>query len=128
MFLELIHGLFITYTEFRLSTTFIPIIIVMYIYNWYHSHIQAFIMCTSTDCNVNGAFPLPSLAPLADSFCSLFDPLLLTWNPPSCDRIRPPRSQAACKLTPPDPPSPQTLPFQIPRTQITQRLTKSTSR
>ncbi len=27
-------------------------------------------------------------------------PFLLTWNPPSCDRIRPPRSQVACKLTP----------------------------
>jgi hypothetical protein len=32
MFLELIHGLFITLTEFRLSTTFIPIIIIMHIY------------------------------------------------------------------------------------------------
>jgi hypothetical protein len=27
-------------------------------------------------------------------------PLLLTWNPPSCDRNRPPQSQVACKLTP----------------------------
>ncbi len=26
--------------------------------------------------------------------------LLLTWNPPSCDRNRPPQSQVACKLTP----------------------------
>ncbi len=41
MFLELIHGLFITKTEFRLSTTFIPIIIIMHIYNWYHSLLQS---------------------------------------------------------------------------------------
>ncbi len=27
-------------------------------------------------------------------------PLLLTWNPPSCDRNRSPQSQVACKLTP----------------------------
>jgi hypothetical protein len=38
MRLELIHGLFfITLTEFRLTTTFIPMIIIMYIHNWYHS-------------------------------------------------------------------------------------------
>jgi hypothetical protein len=28
-------------------------------------------------------------------------PLILTWNPPSCDRNRPPQSQVDCKLTPP---------------------------
>ncbi len=67
------------------------------------------------------------LSPLADSLLlpllPLF-PFLLTWNPPSCDRIRPPRSQVACKLTSPAP----TLPFQIPGTPITPRLTKTTSR
>jgi hypothetical protein len=56
-----------------------------------------------------------------------FVPLSLTWNPPSCDRIRPPRSQVACKLTPFDPPSPQPSPFQIPRTPNTPRLTTTTS-
>ncbi len=44
-------------------------------------------------------------SPLADSalfpIAPLSTPLLLTWNPPSCDRIRPPRSQVACKLTSP---------------------------
>ncbi len=40
------------------------------------------------------------------TFCSLrrdqeqFDPSQLTWNPPCCDRIRPPRSWVARKLTP----------------------------
>ncbi len=47
------------------------------------------------------------LSPLADSplspLCSPFDPLLLTCNPPSCDRIHPPRSQVAWKLTSPVP-------------------------
>jgi hypothetical protein len=39
MRLELIHGLFITLTEFRLSTTFIPVIIIMHIYKWHHSNV-----------------------------------------------------------------------------------------
>ncbi len=43
------------------------------------------------------------LSPLADSpllpFAPPSNPSLLTWNPPSCDRIRPPQSQVACKLT-----------------------------
>ncbi len=43
-------------------------------------------------------------------FAPLSTPLLLTWNPPSCDRIRPPRSQVACKLTSLAPTLPQTLP------------------
>ncbi len=51
-------------------------------------------------------FYLPLPAPL---FSPLY-PLLLTWNPPSCDRNRPPRSQVACKLTSLVPPFPQTLP------------------
>ncbi len=32
-----------------------------------------------------------------------FSSPLLTWNPPSCDRNRPPQSQVARKLTPPVP-------------------------
>jgi hypothetical protein len=63
------------------------------------------LQCTT----IHGAFPLlylPLLIPLALPFV----PLLLTWNPPSCDRICPPQSQVACKLTlfdpalPPHPP------------------------
>ncbi len=41
-------------------------------------------------------FPLLPFAPL-------FSPSLLTWNPPCCDRIHPPRSQVAHKLTSPFP-------------------------
>jgi hypothetical protein len=56
-------------------------------------------------------FYLPLLIPLCLPLCSPFGPLLLTWNPPSCDRIRPPRSQVACKLTPLDPTLSPTLPL-----------------
>ncbi len=63
--------------------------------------------------------------PLQVSLCL---PFLLTWNPPSCDRIRPPRSQVACKLTPPlSQTFTRTLPFQIPRTPTAQCLTTTTS-
>jgi hypothetical protein len=72
--------------------------------------------------------PLAFLLPLLIPFCSLSNPLLLTWNPPRCDRICPPRSQVACKLTPLSQPFPQSLPPQIPRTQTTQRLTETTLR
>ncbi len=69
--------------------------------------------------------------PLADYPCSLyflFNPLLLTWNPPSCDRIRPPRSQVACKLTPPCPTLSPNSPLPNSQNKITQRLTRTTSR
>ncbi len=76
MRLELIHGLFITLTEFRLSTTFIPMIIIMHIYNWYHSittgihlYIRTQIICT------RHFFPLLYYLPLLLAFfCSLFAP------------------------------------------------------
>ncbi len=48
--------------------------------------------------------------PLPISLSSPLYPLLLTWNPPSCDRNRPPRSQVACKLTLPCPTLHPTLP------------------
>jgi hypothetical protein len=77
--------------------------------------------------NYTRRIPLAFISPCQFPLSSPFVPLLLTWNPPSCDRNRPPRSQVACKLTPLDPPLTQTLPFQIPRTPIAQRLTKTTS-
>ncbi len=52
------------------------------------------------DMYMNISFTFPPLAPLA----SLFGPLQLTWNPPCCDRIRPPHSQVARKLAPLFPP------------------------
>jgi hypothetical protein len=106
----------------------------VYIHNWYHSNVSG-ILCMyghRLQCTIiHGAFLL-LLSPLADSpsspLCSPFNPLLLTWNPPSCDRIRPPRSQVACKLTSPVPTlSPKPSPLQIPRTPATRRPTKTTS-
>ncbi len=69
-------------------------------------------------------FYLPLLIP----FCPLSDPLYLLGNPPSCDRIRPPWSQVACKLTSPFSTLSQPSPLQIPRTQVIKRLTMTTSR
>ncbi len=55
------------------------------------------------------------LPPIADP--PLFS-FLLTWNPPSCDRIRPPRSRVACKLTSPVPTlSPNPPPSKFPEPQ-----------
>ncbi len=70
--LELVHGLFITETEFRLTTHSFRLLLL---YNWYHSTVQTFIIYTSTDYNIYGAFPL--LIPLADSPCSPCPPCSL---------------------------------------------------
>ncbi len=102
----------------------------MYMHNWYHSNVSGILyihghrlQCTT----IHGTFPL-LLSPLAGSplspLCSSFDPFLLTWNPPSCDRIRPPRSQVACKLTSLYP----TLPPPNSQNPNCPRPTKTTSR
>jgi hypothetical protein len=76
-----------------------------------------------------------ALSPCFFSPCWLpFAPLsyspLLTWNPPCCDRICPPWSQVACKLTSPSLTLPTPSPFQIPSTHViyTVRLAMTTSR
>ncbi len=58
-------------------------------------------MYTYTGYNIRGAIPLLFTSPCWFPFAPLSSPLLLTWNPPSCDRIHPPWSQVACKLTSP---------------------------
>ncbi len=65
--LELIHGLFITQTEFRLSTTFIPAIIIMHIYNWYQSSTTVILLCTRIQNAIYMARSPCFLSPLADS-------------------------------------------------------------
>jgi hypothetical protein len=109
--------------------TFIPIIII--IHNWYLSSIQSFqyiheyeLQYTIIHGRIPLAFNLPFLLPLS----SLLHPLLLTWNPPSCDRNRPPRSQVACKLTLPCPTlHPNPPPSKFPEPQLAQCPTKTTS-
>ncbi len=67
-------------------------------------------MYTYTDYNIQGPIPL-LLFPLADLlFAPPSNPLYLLGNPPSCDRIRPPWSQVACKLTSPFSALSQSLP------------------
>ncbi len=64
---------------------------------------QAFFIYTNTSYNIHGAFPLLFLSPCWFPFvspCSPYCPFPLTWNPPCCDRIRPPLSWVARKLTP----------------------------
>ncbi len=76
MFLELIHGLFITETEFRLSTTFIPIIIiVLYIHNWHHSDVSSVLLYTRTQITMYTVHSPCFPSPLADSPCLPFAPL-----------------------------------------------------
>ncbi len=76
----------------------------MNIYNWYHSNASAILYIHEHRLHYTyGAFPLLFVSPCWFPFVPLSNPLLLTWNPPSCDRIRPPRSQVACKLTSPVP-------------------------
>jgi hypothetical protein len=99
----------------------------MYIYNWSYSNVSSILLYTRIQVTTYMAHSPCFFSPLADvplvSPCSLFNPFLLTWNPPSCDRICPPRSQVACKLTSPVPnPSPNPPPLQIPRTPVIQRL------
>jgi hypothetical protein len=80
----------------------------MHIYNWYHSNITGIHYVHEYRLQYTWrnplAFYLPLLIPF---FASSFSPLYLLGNPPSCDRIRPPWSQVACKLTSP---FPQSLP------------------
>ncbi len=85
-------------------------------------------MYTNTDYNIHGAIPLLFISPCWFPFAPLSDPLYLLGNPPSCDRICPPWSQVACKLTSPFSALSRPSPLQIPRTQVTKRLTMTTSR
>ncbi len=110
---SLIHGLFITQTQFRLSTTFIPGNYYLHTYNWQSfKHLHTIIMYTFR-LNTCGAFPLliPLCSPFLVPFTYLETLLAVTG---SC----PPRSQVACKLTPPFSTLPLPSPLQIPSTQL----------
>ncbi len=85
-------------------------------------------MYTNTDYNVHGAFLLLYRLPLPIPLTPLSNPLSLTWNPPCCDRIRPPRSQVACKLTSPFSTLSPTLPPPYSQNPGYQCLTKTTLR
>ncbi len=54
-------------TEFRLSTTFIPAIIIMYIYNWCHSNVTGTHYIHEHRLQYTWRIPLAFLSPLADS-------------------------------------------------------------
>ncbi len=68
-------------------------------------------MYTNTGYNIHGAFPLLFISPWWFPFAPFINLPPLTWNPPCCDRIRPPRSPVACKLTSPFPTLSSALPL-----------------
>ncbi len=76
-------------------------------------------------------YPLVFYFPLLIPLCFPFLSPLLTWNPPCCDRIRPPWSQVARKLIYPFPSLPIPSPFRNPDPLgffgATCALTKTTS-
>jgi hypothetical protein len=100
----------------------------MHISNWYHSNITGIHYIHEHNLYVHSAFPLLYYLPLLIPFAPLSNPPSLTWNPPCCDRIRPPRSQVACKLTSPFSTLSPTLPPPISQNPGYQRLTETTLR
>ncbi len=97
----------------------------MQIYNWYHLNVSGIpyvhghrLQCYNYTWRIPLAFISPCCSPLSPPW-SPFGPLLLTWNPPSCDRIHPPQSQVACKLTSPVPTlCPNPPPSKFPEPQL----------
>ncbi len=101
----------------------------MHIYNWYHSNITGIHYVHEYRLRYTRRNPLAFISPCRFPFAPLSNPPLLTWNPLRCDRIRPPWSQVACKLTSPSSTlSPIPPHLQIPRTQVIKCLTMTTSR
>jgi hypothetical protein len=106
-----------------------PAIIIMHIYNWYHSNVIGIHYVHESGYNIHGAFPLLFYLPLLIPFCS---PFYLLGNLPSCDRILPPRTQVARKLTSHFPPLshiplvPKSRPPGVPRSKYT--FIRTTSR
>jgi hypothetical protein len=73
----------------------------MHIYNWCHSNVTGIHYVHEYRLQYTWRNPLAFISPCWIPFASLLNPLHLLGNPPSCDRIRPPWSQVACKLTSP---------------------------
>jgi hypothetical protein len=57
--------------------TFIPIIIIMHIHDWYHSNVPGIHYVHNTNYNIHGAFPLLFLSPCYFPFVPLFDPFYI---------------------------------------------------
>ena len=78
------------------SVSFAPTVQLVSFKRYRHS------LCTWIQVTIYIAHSPCFLSPLADSLLLPFlTPLYLLGNPPSCDRIRPPWSRVACKLTSP---------------------------
>ncbi len=71
----------------------------MHIYNWYHLSATGIHYIHEHRLQFTWCIPLLFISPCWFPFAPLSNPSLLTWNPPRCDRIRPPCIQVARKLT-----------------------------
>jgi hypothetical protein len=98
-------------------------------HNWYHSNVSSILYTHGhrLQCiTIHGAFPL-LLSPLADSplppFCSPFNPFYLLGTLLAVTGS----VHLGLRLLANWPPLSQPSPLQIPRTPVTQRLTKTTS-
>ncbi len=87
-------------------------------YNWQSFRYLHTIIMYTFRLTIHAALSPCFLSPCWFPFAPLSYSLLLTWNPPCCDRIHPPWSQVACKLTSPSLVLPTPSPFQIPSTQV----------
>ncbi len=70
----------------------------MHIYNWYHSDVTGIRYVHEYVTMYYRAISLAFCFPFSHSLLLPIRLSLLTWNPPCCDRIRPPHSQVARKL------------------------------
>jgi hypothetical protein len=73
----------------------------MHIYNWCHSNVTGIHYVHEYRLQYTWCNPLAFFSLCWIPFAPPSNPLYLLGNPPSCDRIRPPWSQVACKLTSP---------------------------
>jgi hypothetical protein len=90
----------------------------MHIYNWYHSDVTGIHYVHEYVTVSYRAIPLLFTFSFLYSLLLPIHLPLLTWNPPCCDRIRPPRSHVARKLIFPFPsPCPYTPHSKIPTPQ-----------
>jgi hypothetical protein len=128
---HLIHGLFITSTQFRLLLHSCPAIIIMYIYNWYHSDITGIHYIHEYIKVHHRAIPLLSAFPYFHSLLLPFRLPYLLGTLLAVIGSRPPRSQVACKLIfpfqNPDPPGSPRSKYTFIRTTLQTWLTRSST-
>jgi hypothetical protein len=90
----------------------------MHIYNWHHSNVTGIQYVHEHITVYLQSIPLAFYLPLLIPLCSPLLSPVLTWNPLWCDRICPPLSQVACKLTSPFSTLPHPSPSKLPEPRL----------